>query len=152
MKPLVALAAAILTLGLFAASAPAWADWNGRGHGRSQHFGLLSSYGYGLSDHPRHHHYRPRLYGPGYYVEPSHRYKRHLRRRLRHAYGNAPRVPRRLSTAAIAYRVERRHGVRVSAIRFHAGAYEVWGRDSYGQAVKLVLSPRGRLLAFYYLS
>lgn len=160
MKPLAALAAAVLALGLVAASAPARADWDRGGRYSFYYFGLPYSYGYGYGyghgyRHRHHHfrrHYRPPYYGYGYYAEPSYRYKRFLRRRFRHDYGNAPYPPRRLSTAAIAYRVEHRHGVRVSAIRFHAGAYEVWGRDEYGQSVKLVLSPRGRLLAFYYLS
>jgi|GEM_PF-5689095 len=156
MKPLVALVAAVLAFGLAAPIAPAHAERDGvdatveyAGHRGGYGYGYGYGHGYG---HGSRHYRHERHGGRDYLHAEPYRYKRYLKRRLRRRYSAYPPYPRRLPVSAIVYRVERRHGVRVSAIRFSAGAYSVWGHDRHGRAVKLVVGPGGRLLAFYYLT
>ena len=139
MKPLVALAAAVVAIGL---AAPAHAE-------RDSAAATVQSAGYCDSGNGACNSWHKRYGDHGYFYTESSRYKRQLKRRLRRRH-NA--YPRRLPVSAIVFRVERRHGVRVSAIRYSAGAYSVWGHDHHGRSVKLVVGPGGRLLAFYYLT
>ncbi len=147
MKPLVALAAAVFAIGLAAPTAPAHAERDGVGATVEYAGHRDGGYGYG-----NRHYWHKRYGGRDYFYAEPYRYKRHLKRRLRRRYSAYPPYPRRLPVSAIVYRVERRHGVRVSAIRFSAGSYSIWGHDRHGRSVKLVVGPGGRLLAFYYLT
>ncbi len=152
MKPLAALAAMVFAFGLAAPVADAHAERAGAGAVVSASYDDVGHRDGGYYRHGDRHLWHKRFGGRDLLYAEPYRYKRHLKRRLRRRHDAFSPYPRRLPVSAIVYRVERRHGVRVSAIRFSAGTYSIWGHDRHGRSVKLVVGPAGRLLAFYYLT